>query len=78
MSLWDDLAKEDAARVEATRAEIAKEKAEWDALSDEEKAARITAVEAKYLDAPDCDELERCEDCGLVIAYDGYCEACEA
>lgn len=58
MNLFDMVAEDDARRLEQARAEIAAEKAAWDALSPEDQAAHIAAVEAKYPDVPETDEDE--------------------
>lgn len=49
-SLNDIFVEEEARLLTATRAEIAAEKAAWNALTDEERAAHTAAVEAKYSD----------------------------
>lgn len=54
-SLADMMAEDDARRMAEARAEIAAEQAEWDALTPDQKAARIAAMEAKYADVPDDD-----------------------
>ncbi len=48
MTLGELLEGEDAARLAQARAEIAAEKAAWDALSPEEREAKTAAFEAKY------------------------------
>lgn len=58
---------EETDRVERIRADIAREKIAWDALSPEEQAAKIVAIEAKYPDVPDVDpdeEVTECAACG--------------
>lgn len=63
MTMWDDLADEDAQRLERVRAEIAAEKAAWDALTPEQQAAHTAQVEAKF--ALGDVEDEPCDTCGL-------------
>jgi hypothetical protein len=58
---------EEADRVDRIRADIAREKIAWDALTPEEQAAQIVALEAKYPDVPDVDpddEKTPCAGCG--------------
>jgi hypothetical protein len=69
MPMLDELmAEDDANRLAIARAEIAREKAEWDALTPDEKAVRIQAVEDKYAnldtDQPADDDDDYCEGCG--------------
>lgn len=52
----DDLFEEEEERRRAqARMEIAAEKAAWDALTPEQKAAQIAAIEVKFANVPDCD-----------------------
>lgn len=64
----DDLMREEEDRLTAkAHAEIAAEKAAWDALPPEEQAERIRQIEAKYDDlmlTNDDDEPVPCSGCG--------------
>lgn len=71
-NLFDMIADDEAAALAQTRLDIAREKAEWDALTPEQQAAHTAAVEAKYADVPDIDD-EPCDTCGLP-ANDPDCE----
>jgi len=54
-----DFMREDEERLLAeTRAEIAREKAEWDALTPAQQAEIIAAREAKFADVPDFDDCD--------------------
>ncbi|MGL5736894.1 MAG: hypothetical protein ACRCYS_18675 [Beijerinckiaceae bacterium] len=64
MNLSDLIAEEEARIVAEARVEMAAEKDAWDALTDEQRAAHIAAVEAKFANVPDGDEDECCEECG--------------
>lgn len=58
-SFHEMLQEEEAKRLAEARAEIAKEKADWDALSSEAKAAKAAEFEAKYerlFEASECDD----------------------
>lgn len=52
-SLADIMREDDDRRLAEARAEIAAERAEWDALTPEQQADRSAAYEAKYGDIPD-------------------------
>ena len=54
------------------RAELAAEKVKWGAMTPEQQAAHIAAVEAKYANITDGDD-EPCDTCGLP-ADDPDCE----
>jgi hypothetical protein len=66
MNLFDMIAEDEAKAVAATRAEMAAEKAAYDALPQEEKDRRTAEVEAKWGDTPhfdiEADEEEEDED----------------
>lgn len=60
-TLGEIMREEDESRLVAARREIAAEKAAWDALTDEERAATIAAAEDKwaaYADYPEDEEDE--------------------
>jgi hypothetical protein len=58
MSIWDEIEKDDAERLERVRREMADEKAAWDALTPEQKAAETARIEAKFADVPDNDLMD--------------------
>jgi hypothetical protein len=64
-SLDDLMRDEEAHRLARARAEIAAEKAAWEAFSPEQKAAHVAAAEARFADVPDEPEgEEHCPGCG--------------
>lgn len=65
-TLAELMAEDDATRLAEARAEIAQEKAEYDALSDDEKAARTAAYEAKYGES-DVEKFD-CYECGSTLS----------
>jgi len=73
-TLSEIMAEEEARRLAETRAEVAAEKAAWDALTPEEQAAAIAAREAKYADLPA--EDDHCDHCRGYLDEEGYCPDC--
>lgn len=61
-SLADIMASEEARRLDEARAEIAAEKAAWDALSPDDQARAIEAVEAKFADWDQPDDSDDSDD----------------
>lgn len=80
-TLGDFMADYEAELLAKGRAEMAREAAEWAALSDEERQAvldaRAAAVEALWAPTEPGDEAETCDDCGEELD-DGDCPSCDA
>lgn len=63
-NLGDFFAAEERRRLDEARAEIAAERAKWDAMTDAERAAATAAYEARFPDVDDEEGPRTCNDCG--------------
>ena len=77
-NLSDIFAEEEARRLAEAKAEAAKEKAAWDALTPAEQAAIIEQRAARFEALEELAEQTTCDLCGDDLDEDGECPSCDA
>lgn len=77
-NLSDIFAEEEARRLAEAWAEVAKEKAAWDALTPVEQAAIIEQRAARFEALEQLPEQTTCDLCGDDLDDEGECPSCDA